>query len=152
MGKNKQAIMSLADELHSTAIQVLRLVRAEDRTTGVGPAQLSALSVLVFGGSVSLRRLAAIEQVKPPTMVRIVRALVEQQLVVSRVDPSDARKVRISATRRGRSLMRRARRQRVQALARMLALRPHADIRQLHGAVEILQSVISSATAPRGKH
>jgi DNA-binding MarR family transcriptional regulator len=152
MGKNKQAIMSLADELHSTAIQVLRLVRTEDRTTGVGPAQLSALSVLVFGGSVSLRRLAAIEQVKPPTMVRIVRALVEQQLVVSRVDPSDARKVRISATRRGRSLMRRARRQRVQALARMLALRPHADIRQLHGAVEILQSVISSATAPRGKH
>jgi DNA-binding MarR family transcriptional regulator len=144
--------MSLADELHSTAIQVLRLVRTEDRTTGVGPAQLSALSVLVFGGSVSLRRLAAIEQVKPPTMVRIVRALVEQQLVVSRVDPSDARKVRISATRRGRSLMRRARRQRVQALARMLALRPHADIRQLHGAVEILQSVISSATAPRGKH
>ena len=108
MGKSKQAMVPLADELHSAAIHLLRLVRTEDRATGVGPAQLSALSVLVFGGSMSLRRLADIEQVKPPTMVRIVQGLVERQLAVTRADPSDARKLRISATRRGRSLMLRA--------------------------------------------
>jgi DNA-binding MarR family transcriptional regulator len=73
MGKDKPEIVPLADELHSAAIHLLRLVRTEDRATGVGPAQLSALSVLVFGGSMSLRRLADIEQVRPPTMVRIVQ-------------------------------------------------------------------------------
>src|SRR5499427_10281650 len=88
-------LLGLADALHSAAIQLLRQVRTEDRESGIGPAQLSALSVLVFGGSMSLKRLAAIEQVKPPTMVRIVQGLVEQRLAVSRADPSDARKVRI---------------------------------------------------------
>ncbi len=152
MGKNKPAIMPLADALHSAAIHLLRLVRTEDRATGVGPAQLSALSVLVFGGSMSLRRLAAIEQVKPPTMVRIVQGLVERQLAVSRADPSDARKIRISATRRGRALMLRARKRRVQALADRLATRPDAELRQLRRAVGILQSLISTATGSTGKH
>jgi len=133
----------LADALHSAAIHLLRLVRTEDRTTGIGPAQLSALSVLVFGGSMSLRRLAAIEQVKPPTMVRIVRGLVERKLAVSRSDPSDARKISISATRRGRSLMRRARTRRVQALAEMLARRSSPELRQLDRAVEVLKSLTS---------
>ena len=135
--------MPLADALHSAAIHLLRLVRTEDRTTGIGPAQLSALSVLVFGGSMSLRRLAAIEQVKPPTMVRIVRGLVDRQLAVSRSDPSDARKISISATRRGRSLMRRARTRRVQALAEMLARRSSPELRQLDRAVEVLKSLTS---------
>ena len=152
MGKNKPAIMPLADALHSAAIHLLRLVRGEDRATGVGPAQLSALSVLVFGGSMSLRRLAAIEQVKPPTMVRIVQGLVGRQLAVSRADPSDARKIRISATRRGRALMLRARKRRVQALADRLATRPDAELRKLRVAVEILQSLISTATGSTGKH
>jgi len=44
-----------------------------DRESGVGPAQLSALSVLVFGGPRSLGELADAEQVRPPTMSRIVR-------------------------------------------------------------------------------
>jgi DNA-binding MarR family transcriptional regulator len=152
MKKAKPGVVPLADSLHSAAIHLLRLVRTEDRATGVGPAQLSALSALVFGGSMSLRRLATIEQVKPPTMVRIVQALVERQLVVSRADPSDARKIRISATRQGRSLMLRARKRRVQALAAMLALRPDAELQQLQEAVEILQSLISSATGSSAKH
>jgi DNA-binding MarR family transcriptional regulator len=150
-GKSKPVIAPLADELHSAAIHLLRLVRTEDRATGVGPAQLSALSVLVFGGSMSLRRLAAIEQVQPPTMVRIVQGLVERQLAVSRADPSDARKIRISATRRGRALMLRARKRRVQALADRLATRPGAELRQLRRAVGILQSLISTATGSTGR-
>ena len=135
--------MPLADKLHSAAIHLLRLVRTEDRTTGIGPAQLSALSVLVFGGNMSLRRLSAIEQVKPPTMVRIVRALMERQLAVSRADPSDARKISISATRRGRSLTQRARTRRVQALAAMLSQRTDVELAQLRQAVSILRSLTS---------
>ena len=39
-----------ADRLHSAAIHLLRRLRVRDREIGVGPAQLSALSVLVLGG------------------------------------------------------------------------------------------------------
>jgi DNA-binding MarR family transcriptional regulator len=141
MAKVRPEIVSLADGLHSAAIHLLRLVRTEDRATGIGPAQLSALSVLVFGGGMSLRRLAEIEQVKPPTMVRIVQGLVQRRLAASRADLSDARKISISATRRGRSLMLRARARRVQALAEMLAQLPEPERRQLEGAVRILKSL-----------
>jgi len=65
----------VADRLHSAAIHLLRRVRKQDVATGEGPARLSALSVLVFGGQKTLSELAAAEQVKPPTMSRIVAGL-----------------------------------------------------------------------------
>jgi len=134
-------IIGLADGLHSTAIHLLRQVRVEDRASGVGPAQLSALSVLVFGGSKSLKQLAEIEQVKPPTMVRIVQGLVEQRLVTTRADKEDARKLQISATTHGRSVMQRARLRRVKALARMLTAKSAADRSEIANAVAILRGL-----------
>src|SRR5204863_2334816 len=69
-----------ADRLHSAAIHLLRRLRVRDRESGVGPAQLSALSVLVLGGGPrSLGELAEAEQVRPPTMSRIVAGLVRSE-------------------------------------------------------------------------
>jgi DNA-binding MarR family transcriptional regulator len=141
MAKFSKDVLDLADSLHSAAIHLLRQLRTEDRSAGIGPAQLSALSVLVFGGSMSLKQLAAIEQVKPPTMVRIVQGLVEQKLAASRADAADGRRIRISATTRGRSLMHRARMRRVEALAGMLARKSEADLKELQRAVELLKQL-----------
>ena len=134
-------VVDLADRLHSTAIHLLRQVRVEDRASGIGPAQLSALSVLVFGGSKSLKQLAEIEQVKPPTMVRIVQGLVEQRLVTTRADKEDGRKLQISATARGRALMQRARLRRVESLARMLEEKSVAERSEIAGAIAILRDL-----------
>src|SRR3989442_6953401 len=71
-----------ADRLHSAAIHLLRRLRVRDRESGMGPAQLSALSVLVLGGGPrSLGELAEAEQVRPPTMIRIVAGLLRAGLV-----------------------------------------------------------------------
>ena len=134
-------VVELADGLHSVAIHLLRQVRVEDRASGIGPAQLSALSVLVFLGSKSLKQLAEIEQVKPPTMVRIVQGLVEQRLASTRADKQDARKLHISATARGRTVMQRARLRRVEALARMLKEKSVAERAEVAGAVAILRNL-----------
>src|ERR1700739_3741011 len=74
----------LADLLHSAAIHLLRKLRREDAASGLNRARLWALSVVVFAGTVTLGDLAAAEQVRPPTMTRIVDALVEQGLVVKK--------------------------------------------------------------------
>src|SRR5438128_12027527 len=93
--------MDVADRLHSAAIHLLRQVRKQDVATRAAPARLSALSVLVFGGPVTLRQLAAAEQVKPPTMTRIVTGL-EGSGRAARVDAAeDARRVRTRATPKG---------------------------------------------------
>ena len=135
------AVIELADGLHSLTIHLLRQVRREDRASGIGPAQLSALSVLVFGGSKSLKQLAEIEQVKPPTMVRIVQALVEQRLAATRVDQDDARKLQISATACGRSVMQRARQRRVEVLAGMLNQKSATERLEISRAVAILRNL-----------
>ena len=134
-------VVDLADQLHSAAIHLLRQVRMEDRSSGIGPAQLSALSVLVFGGSKSLKQLAEIEQVKPPTMVRIVQGLVGQRLAATRADKEDARMLQISATPRGHSVMQRARLRRVEALARMLSETSAAERLEISTALAILRNL-----------
>src|SRR5436305_1051874 len=101
-------IEDLADRLHSTAIQLLRLVRV-DAATGIAPARLSALSVLVFGGPMSLNRLAQAEQVRPPTMSRIMDALESEGLARRTTDKHDRRAVVIEATEKGTLILRQGR-------------------------------------------
>jgi DNA-binding MarR family transcriptional regulator len=111
---------AVADALHSAAIHLLRGVRKEDEQTGVGPARLSALSVLVFAGPMRLTELARLEQVKPPTMTKVVAGLEAAGLVRRRADAEDARAVRLEATARGTKLLQEGRRRRVARLAAAL--------------------------------
>src|SRR5437764_14696592 len=80
-----------ADRVHSAAIHLLRGLRIRDRESGIGPAELSALSVLVFAGPKSLAELAQAEQGKPPTMSRIVAGLVRTKLVRMVTNDKDRR-------------------------------------------------------------
>ncbi len=120
-----------ATALNSGAVHLLRAVRRVDRAAGLPPAQLSALSVLVFGGPLTLGALAAAEDVAGPTMTRIVDGLVARALV-ERQRAEDRRHARLVATAAGRRLMERARGRRVEALAAALDALPAADRRRLH--------------------
>lgn len=132
----------MADRLHSAAIHLLRRVRKQDMGSGEGPARLSALSVLVFGGPATLGQLAAAEQVKPPTMTRIVNGLERSGLAHRLADPGDARRVKIHATAKGIRLLQRARAMRIESLAQQLGVLPNEDVVALRRAVEILERVL----------
>ena len=136
--------MVVADALHSAAIRLLRGVRKEDEATGVGPARLSALSVLVFAGPMRLTELARIEQVKPPTMTKIVAGLETAGLVKRDGDADDARAVRIEATARGRTLLQKGRRRRVDRLASALERLDSAELEILARAAAIIERVASA--------
>jgi len=134
--------MVVADQLHSVAIHLLRRVRKQDVATGEGPARLSALSVLVFGGPKALGELAAAEQVKPPTMSRIVAGLKRSHLVEIRPDPQDARRMCIRATDKGTRLMQKGRELRIAYLASHLCTLTPQELAKLGKAVEILKSLL----------
>ena len=133
---------NLADRLHSAAIHILRLVRGQDAATGVGPAQLSALSVLVFGGPLSLNALARAEQVRPPTMSRIVDALEAQGLARRRANPQDRRALLIEATNKGADILKLGRKRRVRFLAHHLRQLSPAELKQIEAALAAIQKVI----------
>src|SRR6266478_4452928 len=131
-----------ADRLHSAAIHLLRRLRVRDRESGVGPAQLSALSVLVLGGGPrSLGELAEAEQVRPPTMSRIVAGLVRAGLV-RRGKTEDGRRVRLEATAKGTRMLQEGRRRRVESLAEALSSLSKEDGEKLREWIEHLEKVI----------
>ena len=131
----------MATRLHAAAIKLLRLLRREDDASGMTAPRLSALSVLVFRGSLSLAELAAIEQVRAPTMSRLVEGLVRDGLVSRETVPTNRRMVRITATEAGRRLLEEGRERRVRALVeRLMALAP-SERRALARGVEVLERV-----------
>lgn len=132
----------IADRLHSAAIHLLRRVRKQDVATGEGPARLSALSVLVFGGPKTLGELAAAEQVKPPTMSRIVAGLVRSHLVKVTADADDARRMHIRATAKGTRLLQKGRQMRIEYLASHLGALSPDQLAKLGEAVEILKRLL----------
>lgn len=131
----------VADALHSAAIHLLRGVRKEDERTGIGPARLSALSVLVFAGPMRLTQLARIEQVKPPTMTKVIAGLEAAGLVRRRADVEDARAVRLEATPRGTKLLQEGRRRRVKRLTAALESLTPEEVDILARAAAMIERV-----------
>lgn len=137
--QNNPGLTEVADRIHSTAIHLLRQVRKQDAAAGIGPAQLSALSVLVFGGPITLGKLAEAEQVKAPTMSRIVTGLERSRLAEREADAKDSRLVQVRATAKGARLLHEGRRRRIEYLARNLDFLSAREIEILKAAVEVLQ-------------
>jgi DNA-binding MarR family transcriptional regulator len=137
----EQAVLETADKLHSAAIHLLRRLRVRDRESGIGPAQLSALSVLVFGRPRSLGELADAEQVRPPTMSRIVSGL-EREGLVKRHATEDGRRVRLEATKKGTKILWEGRKRRVESLAKALSSLSEEDQQKLAGLTALLQQVL----------
>lgn len=133
MASSKRAL--LADRLHSLAIHILRHARESDRESGLGPARLSALSVLVYGGPCALAELANAEHVRPPTMTRIVQALERDGLVRRQTSSEDRRAIVLRATRKGDQLLERARTKRLLRVEALLASADAADIALLADAL-----------------
>jgi DNA-binding MarR family transcriptional regulator len=139
--------VSTADRLHSAAIHLLRRVRKQDAATGEGPARLSALSVLVFAGPKTLGELAAAEQVKPPTMSRIVAGLARSRLIAIATDATDARRLILRPTAKGTRLLQQARQRRIADLAAQVAALTPRALATLGKAVEILQEMLENWTS-----
>lgn len=140
-GAAADATSELADRLHSTAIHLLRRLRREDDASGLPAPQLSALSVIVFGGPVTLGQLATAEQVRPPTITKLVAALETDGLVVREPDAADRRIVRVRATSRGVKLLQEGRARRVASLANSLRGLSAKDRATLERAVPLLEQV-----------
>jgi len=132
-----------ADRFHSAAIHALRHVRREDPATGLSPARLSALSVLVYGGPRTLGELAAAEQVRPATMTRIAQSLVEDGYARREADPTDGRVARLTATAKGRRVMQRGRERRVTNLARLLGRLSAEEVAHVHEAAELVERALA---------
>jgi DNA-binding MarR family transcriptional regulator len=129
----------LANRLHSAAIHLLRAVSRVDAESGLSPARLSALSVIVVRGPLTMTELAGIERVSPATITSTVTGLESAGLAARARTGSDARQVTVSATTAGRTLLRAARLRRLTVLEGYLETMTPAEraaTMDLVGAIE----------------
>jgi DNA-binding MarR family transcriptional regulator len=92
---------SVAPQLRMVVMRLARKLRQQAEGS-LSPSQLSALSSVDRMGATTLGELASIEQVKPPTMTKIVGNLEEAGLVRREPDAGDRRVVRVHITEAGR--------------------------------------------------
>jgi DNA-binding MarR family transcriptional regulator len=137
--KTNSNTADIADRLHSVAIHLLRSVRVYDSGSGLSPARLSALSVIVYSQDVTVSHVAAAEQVRVPTMSRLITDMEHDGLVKRSPSPHDARAWRITATTEGKRALQRGRDLRLAALEQSLASCAPSEIDTLRDAVSTLE-------------
>lgn len=132
----------MAIGLQAAAVRMLRMARRGGGDESVSQPRLSVLSILSFGGPMSLADLAAAAKVKPPTMSRIVDALVKSGLATREADPANRRKVRIGATAEGRRRLEAGRGGEVRALGERLRRLADSEQQALARGIEVLERVL----------
>ena len=137
-------VTDVATRLNSVSIHLVRRARSADTALGVPPGQLSALSVLVFGGERTIAQLADAEQVTSPTMTRIVDGLEQASLAERRPHPQDGRATLVRATKKGRRIMERGRQRRVDLITGLLEPLSDGEIRAVERAVGALAKALEA--------
>jgi len=147
--RSQLATIDVAERLHSAALHLLRRLRREDDASGLPAPQLSALSVIVFGGPITLGDLATAEQVRPPTISKLIVILEAKGLVERVAAAGDRRVVRVKATARGTKLLYEGRQRRVAALVASLTALPASDRALLARALPVLEKISGTARAAK---
>lgn len=142
------SVEAAADRLHSAAIRLLRRLRSEDRASELTGPRLSALSVVVFGGPITLGALAEAEHVRQPTITRLARDLEQAGLVERLPDMSDRRVQWLRATKKGKKLLQEGRARRVGRLAREIATLPAADLAAIERAAAAIERLFGAPQPP----
>jgi DNA-binding MarR family transcriptional regulator len=94
---------ALASGLRLAVVRLTRRLRAQRDVEAVATlTQLSAMASLHRHGSMSPGELAARERVQPPSMTRVIAALVELGFVVRSPHPTDGRQTVVALTAAGR--------------------------------------------------
>jgi DNA-binding MarR family transcriptional regulator len=142
-----QDIAEVAHRLRLATARLARLLR-QQAGTGLSPSQFSVLTSIDVNRSVTLGELAAIEQVAPPTITKIVSKLEEDGLVVRSIDSRDRRVARVSISEGGRARLDHSRSRRDAWLSRRLEEVGPADVARVAGALDVLEALAAGAFQP----
>jgi DNA-binding MarR family transcriptional regulator len=144
MSPSTAATTDLAHELRLAVMRLSRRLRQERADHGLPLGQLSVLATLDRLGPLTPGALAQHEQVRPPSMTKVLANLAEAGYVDRVTDPADGRQQLISITARARRLIREDRRRREEWLATLLVALEPEQRAALHAALPVLEVLADS--------
>jgi DNA-binding MarR family transcriptional regulator len=140
----RMTVAELSHDFRLANGRLARRLRQEKADNELSSSQFSALGTLFFHGPFTLRELSEHERVTPPSMNRTVNALVEAGLVNRADSADDGRKVVLTVTDDGRTLMRETRKRRDAWLAQRIVTLSPEQRRVLAEAVDIMKELTNS--------
>jgi DNA-binding MarR family transcriptional regulator len=136
-----ERVVDVAAQLRVAIFRTARRLRQE-AGIDLGQALIAALGTIERLGPLTPSELADHERVKRPTATRMVTRLGREGLIVRARDPADGRSSLVSASSRGRELLRRLRKRRTAYLARRLRELDLDEVTALERAAEILERLL----------
>ena len=112
---------------------------------GISPAQASMLVSVEKLKNPSLGDLALAEQLKPPSVTRIVQNMQEAGLINCVVDPDDRRCTRVQLSAQGRKEITAIRRRKTEFLEQQLLALDERDQRRAAELVEFLETLLEES-------
>lgn len=139
------SILQLAGELRPSVFRLARHLRqARADAEELTPSQLSAMGVLLREGELQIGELAAYEQVRAPSMTRLVDHLEGRGLVRRTPSPTDKRACVVGLTEQGTQLLDANRQRRNEWLAVRLEKLTETERQQLRTAIPVLLKIAES--------
>jgi len=147
--QQKRSDTDLATALRISVSRLARRLRVERlmpelAEPALSDTQLAALATLERHGAMSPGDLAEHEKVQPPSMTRVIAALVDWELVTRAPHPTDRRQVILTVTPAGRGLVQKVRRRKEAWLAQRLAELSPQERAALRAAAPILEKLSQS--------
>jgi DNA-binding MarR family transcriptional regulator len=136
------AATDLAPRLRLALVRLARRLRSEQADAGLTPSMASALASIERAGPISLGELAAVEQLAPPSLTRIVGRLEDAGLVERVIDAADRRIARVEITDVGRRLLHKIRSRKTAFLARRLSKLTDDERAVLADALPLLEALL----------
>jgi DNA-binding MarR family transcriptional regulator len=137
-----EAILQLAGELRPAVFRLARHLRqARADAEELTPSQLSAMGVLLREGELQIGELAAYEQVRAPSMTRLVDHLESRGLLRRTPSPTDKRACVVGLTSQGTALLEANRQRRNEWLAVRLEKLTADERHRLREAIPILLKI-----------
>ena len=140
-GTTEQQHEDVASRLRIAVNRLQRRLRQQS-LAGLSPAQASALGSVRRQGRPTLGELAAMEQVQPPTMTRIVAGLADAGMVTREADDTDRRSARVRITPAGERALERIRTAKNAFLVRRLGQLSPAEQQRAAELVDLLEHLL----------
>jgi DNA-binding MarR family transcriptional regulator len=129
----------MASVIRLAVLRMARRLRAQRVNATVTLSQLSALATVAKYGPMSAGEVAALEQVKPPSMTKILAALESVDFIKRSSHPEDRRQSVIVVSEAGKALLEDETRARDEWLAKRLTDLDESDVRKLIDAAHVLE-------------
>ena len=135
------------DDAHDLAMSVARLNRRmrRERRSELTPTQLSVLGAVALLGPATPGSIASHEQVRPPSVTRMLNQLTESGYIRRLPDPQDGRQVLVEISDEGHSRLAQERQRRDAWLQEQLDQLSDSERELLRAAAPLLKRIAEAA-------